>query len=162
MRHAHVVNPQHSLVTHPSPSYTRVHIPQQPKQTSQDVIVPQCSAELDGRVLQPPAKIATPASGSDVAARLYRALLRAAVLHVPAVTLKMSTTLEVPLPSAQGMRHAHVVEQKHRPFTHPSPSHTHPSCNNPNKLHKTYHCLRRRSRLRHPAATWLQGCIEPG
>ncbi len=34
-------------------------------------------------VLRPPAKIATPRFGSDVAARLNRAALRAAVLQVP-------------------------------------------------------------------------------
>ena len=34
-------------------------------------------------VLQPPAKIATPRFGSDVAARSCRAALRAAVLQVP-------------------------------------------------------------------------------
>jgi hypothetical protein len=45
-------------------------------------------------VLQPPAKIATPRFGSEVAARAYRATLRAAVLQAPDVTLKMSTALE--------------------------------------------------------------------
>jgi hypothetical protein len=41
----------------------------------------------------PPANIASPSFGSDVAARLYRATLRAAVVHTPLVALKMSTVL---------------------------------------------------------------------
>ena len=44
-------------------------------------------------VLAPPAKIATPTFGSDVAAKAYRATLRVAVLQAPDVTLKMSTAL---------------------------------------------------------------------
>ena len=39
----------------------------------------------------PPAIIASPSFGSDVAARAYRATLRAAVVHIPLVALKMST-----------------------------------------------------------------------
>ncbi len=60
----------------------------------------------------PPAKIATPTFGSDVAARYDRPTLRFAVLHVRDVTLKMSTALEVTLPlpaTAQVMRLAHAI-----------------------------------------------------
>jgi hypothetical protein len=41
----------------------------------------------------PPANIASPSFGSDVAAKACRATLRAAVLQVPLVALKMSTVL---------------------------------------------------------------------
>ncbi len=63
------------------------------------------------RVLPPPAKIATPRFGSDVAARFCRPTLRAAVLQAPDVTLKMSTALESPppMPAAQGMRLARAI-----------------------------------------------------
>ena len=54
-------------------------------------------------VLMPPAKIANPAFGSDVAARNNPALLRAAVVHVPEVASKMSTTLDTP--SASEKKH---------------------------------------------------------
>jgi hypothetical protein len=53
------------------------------------------------RVPWPTENNASPAFGSDVAARLYLATLRTAVLQVPAVTLKMSTTFEYPLPPAK-------------------------------------------------------------
>ena len=53
--------------------------------------------------LEPPANIASPSFGSDVAARLYRATLRAAVVHIPLLALKMSTVLTSPLASAQGI-----------------------------------------------------------
>jgi hypothetical protein len=72
-------------------------------------------------VLVPPAKIATPAFGSDVAARSDRATLRAAVLQAPFVTLKMSVTLQgmdcQDLTTAEGMRLAHVINTPH---THPT------------------------------------------
>jgi hypothetical protein len=58
-------------------------------------------------VLQPPAKIASPIFGSSVAAILYRATLRAAVLQAPEVTLKMSTASvgsEKPFAAAKYMR----------------------------------------------------------
>ena len=42
----------------------------------------------------PPAKIALPRFGSDVAARPLRATLSIAVLHAPAVALNMSTALD--------------------------------------------------------------------
>jgi len=48
----------------------------------------------------PPANIASPSFGSDVAARQHRATLRAAVVHIPLVALKMSTLLP-PTPPAQ-------------------------------------------------------------
>ena len=51
----------------------------------------------------PPANIATPSFGSDVAARKNRAALRAAVVQAPLLTLKMSTTLEHG-PPAQGVK----------------------------------------------------------
>ena len=55
--------------------------------------------------LMPPANIASPSFGSDVAARHCRATLRAAVLQVPFVALKMSTVLKESalLPSKQRM-----------------------------------------------------------
>ena len=84
-KHNHIP-PTHASPSHPYPSRNT------PNKQSQDVH-------------WPPAKIATPASGSDVAARLPRAWLRAALLQVPALTSKMSTTLK----AAQGMRHAHVT-----------------------------------------------------
>jgi hypothetical protein len=68
-------------------------------------------------VLPPPAKIATPTFGSDVAARANRPSLRAAVLQAPDVTLKMSTALELTLPAAQGMRLAHAISK-------PNPAHS--------------------------------------
>jgi hypothetical protein len=48
--------------------------------------------------LYPPAKIANPAFGRDVAAIRLRASLRAAVVQVPAIELKMSTALESTVP----------------------------------------------------------------
>jgi hypothetical protein len=42
----------------------------------------------------PPANIASPSFGSDAAARYARATLRAAVVHIPLVALKMSTVLK--------------------------------------------------------------------
>ncbi len=52
----------------------------------------------------PPANIASPSFGSDVAARLYRGTLRAAVVHIPLVALKMSTLLRgSPISPAQGI-----------------------------------------------------------
>jgi hypothetical protein len=49
--------------------------------------------------LQPPANIAIPSFGSDVAARAVRAALRAAVVQAPLFTLKMSTALVGALPA---------------------------------------------------------------
>jgi hypothetical protein len=43
---------------------------------------------------QPPANIATPSLGSEVAVTLVLAKLRAAVVQVPLLALKMSTTLK--------------------------------------------------------------------
>ncbi len=55
-------------------------------------------------VLEPPANIASPSFGSDVAERAYRATLRAAVVHISLVALKMSTVLTgAPAASAQGI-----------------------------------------------------------
>ncbi len=114
MRHAHVAN----TATPPSlthPPHTHTHPATRQTKTSQDV-------------QEPPAKIATPASGSDVAARPSRPWLRAAVLQAPAVTLKMSTTLEGLLFAAQGMRHAHVANTATPPsLTHPPHTQTHPA-----------------------------------
>ncbi len=51
---------------------------------------------------EPPANIASPSFDSDVAARLYRATLRAAVVHTPLLALNMSTVLTaLPVLSAQ-------------------------------------------------------------
>ncbi len=53
-------------------------------------------------VLSPPANIASPPFGSEVAARYCRTTLRAAVVHAPLFTLNMSTILtKLPLASAQ-------------------------------------------------------------
>jgi hypothetical protein len=82
-------------LTHASPSHSYPYC-YTPNKTSQDVHVP-------------PAKIATPAFGSDVAARFDRATLRAAVLQAPDVTSKMSTTLEK-VPAAHGIRQAHAID----------------------------------------------------
>jgi hypothetical protein len=71
--------------------------------------------------LEPPAKIATPRFGSDVAARYNRATLRAAVLQASDVTLKMSTAFKTLLPPAvQGMRLARAISKPNlRPLNHP-------------------------------------------
>ena len=54
--------------------------------------------------LEPPANIASPSFGSDVAASCCRATLRAAVVHIPLLALKMSTVLKLlPPKSAQGI-----------------------------------------------------------
>ena len=50
--------------------------------------------------LEPPANIASPSFGSDVAARSDRATLRAAVVQIPLVTLNMSTLFTTPLDPA--------------------------------------------------------------
>jgi hypothetical protein len=76
----------------------------------------------------PPAKIATPTFGNDVALREYRASLRAAVLQAPDVALKMSTAVEplVP-PAAQGMRLAHAIRKAasdHSSIPYPNPHNT--------------------------------------
>jgi hypothetical protein len=76
-------------------------------------------------VPRPPAKIAIPTFGSDAAASHIRFALRAAVLQVPDVTLKMSTALERPLIAAQGMRLAHTQSANQPPPTQPSDSPTH-------------------------------------
>jgi hypothetical protein len=76
----------------------------------------------------PPAKIATPKFGSDVATRPRRATLRAAVLQAPDVTLKMSTAVEPLVPSAaQGMRLAHAISKPtsaHSSIPFPNPHNT--------------------------------------
>ncbi len=77
--------------------------------------------------IAPPANIATPRFGSDVAARRCRATLRAAVLQVPDVALKMSTALEGLLPTAQGMRLAHAISKPtsaHSAVRFPNPHNT--------------------------------------
>jgi len=51
----------------------------------------------------PPANIASPSFGSDAAARPDRATLRAAVVHIPLLALKMSTVLKTPVAPAQGI-----------------------------------------------------------
>ncbi len=53
--------------------------------------------------LWPPANIASPSFGSDVAARYTRATLRAAVVHIPLLELKMSTVLTTPIAPAHGI-----------------------------------------------------------
>jgi hypothetical protein len=85
IRHAHTINTPHFL-NRCNP--LAKHIQQQLEHMSMDV-----------RDV-PPAKIATPASGSDVAAKLPRARVRIAALQVPVATLKISTTLDEisPLP----------------------------------------------------------------
>ena len=106
-------------------------------------------------VLSPPAKIATPTFGSDVAARRSRATLRVAVLHVPDVTLKMSTASETP-PTAHCMRLAHAIGKPTSalaPLNHPitQPAQHTTQFGKDTKINmdigNTYHRLQRRSRL---------------
>ncbi len=95
---AHTINTAHSPILKHSPSQSRPHAGH--RQSTQQ------------HALEPPAKIATPTFGSDVAARSDRASLRFAVLQTPDVTLKMSTALEkTPLSAAQGMRLAHAISE---------------------------------------------------
>jgi len=117
-------------------------------------------------VLQPPAKIATPRFGSDVAARPVRATLRAAVLQAPDVTLKMSTALELLPSTAQGMRLAHAISRAtpaHSSIRFPKP-HTTPHKDATKKHGNTYSSQysshQRRSRLQDSAEMWLQDLIE--
>ncbi len=73
------------------------------KQTSQlaSIFPPPQNNHFNTRyALWPPANIASPSFGSDVAARYTRATLRAAVVHIPLLALKMSTVLG----PAQGIR----------------------------------------------------------
>jgi hypothetical protein len=78
--------------------------------------------------LWPPANIASPSFGSDVATTLYRPTLRAALVHIPLVALKMSTVLTVPLPPAQGInnqrrQHKQTLSLATMPPTHkPTPA----------------------------------------
>jgi hypothetical protein len=110
----------------------------------------------------PPAKIATPRFGSDVAASHVRATLRAAVLQAPDVTLKMSTAFKTLLPTAQSMRLARAISKPNlRPLNHPIPQPAqHNTQRYENKHGNTYYRHQRRSRLRDSAAMWLQAMFE--
>jgi hypothetical protein len=102
IRHAHTINtPQYPNRCNPLAK----HIQQQLEHMSMDV--------QD----RPPAKIATPALGSDVAASSTLAWLRIAVLQFPVATLKMSTTLDAPDSTAQVMRNAHVIKTPYSPHS---------------------------------------------
>jgi hypothetical protein len=68
---------------------------------------------ISNNILQPPANIASPRFGSDVAARNHNGSLRAAVLHVPVLALKMSTALNATLPSAQIMIFENGLNKTH-------------------------------------------------
>ncbi len=110
MRQGHKFNTPHS--SHSCIPLTKHPIQQPIKQTPQHLLLP-------------PAKTAIPRFGRDVAARSRRATLRAAVLQVPAVTLKMSTALDMTLPliatAAQGRetrtqaQHATLLPLMHPP-----------------------------------------------
>jgi len=116
MRHAHVANTATAPFTHAS-TLTPIPIPQHAKQRHHKTYS------------RPPAKIATPASGSDVAARDRRAWLRAAVLQVPALTLKMSTTLEkATVRCTRHQTRTRLQNTTNNPsLTHPPHTHTHPA-----------------------------------
>jgi hypothetical protein len=111
---------------------------------------------------EPPAKIATPTFGSDVAARQHRATLRAAVLQAPDVTMKMSTALDQKLPAAQRMRLEYAISKPttaHSTIPFPNPRNT--TRKGTKKKHgNTYSSHQRRSQLRHSAAIWLQEILE--
>jgi hypothetical protein len=115
MRLAHAISKAtsaHSSIRFPNPHNT----------TRIDAKI--CQKSTWQHVPLPPAKIATPTFGSDVAARSARPTLRTAVLQAPDVALKMSTTLERPLLAAQGMRLAHAISKEtsaHSSIRFPNP-----------------------------------------
>ncbi len=83
--------------------------------------------------LLPPANIASPSFGSDVAARYARATLRAAVVHIPLFALKMSTVLAGLLAPAQGIsiqRRQQMRTTKLASMISPPPHTTPPAINN--------------------------------
>jgi hypothetical protein len=94
----HISNPQRLLkALHLQPN----HIPpaSSPPKTH---ITKQHKSQNEGHKPWPPAKMASPWFGSDVAARFHRATLRAAVFHFPLIASKISATaLPEPLPTAQ-------------------------------------------------------------
>jgi hypothetical protein len=119
----------------------------------------------------PPAKIATPTFGSDVAARRIRATLRAAVFQAPDVTLKMSTALEALLPAAQGMRLAHAISKQtsaHSIVQYPNPRNTLTTRNDANMATRTIATSEDRdSEIRQrcgckPLSSYAENCSGPG
>ena len=82
-------------------------------------------------LIAPPANMANPWFGSDVAARWLLATLRAAVVQRPLIPSKMSTALLQPPAHAQRIS-IHLQHLKARLFprnTCPPDSHITPSCN---------------------------------
>ncbi len=68
----------------------------------------------------PPANIASPSFGSDVAATKYRATLRAAVDHIPLAALKMSTVLTASLLAPGPLAAAQGISNQRRQLKHTS------------------------------------------
>jgi hypothetical protein len=96
--------------------------------------------------MKPPANMANPCSGSDVAAMPSLATLRAAVVQRPLVALNMSTALLTPPPAQRISAHL----QRHKARLFPPNTHTPTSTSHPisqyQQLNKkiTYLCLRLR------------------
>jgi hypothetical protein len=127
-------------------------------------IAPRISSNKQNKHVQPPpAKIASPALGSDVAARPLRALLRAAVLQVPAVASKMSTTFDS-VPSAKALNHGLTISaapSSHSRIPTHKPSHPASAQTNTTNTYHGQHSHQRRSRVQRSEAMWPQDHLEP-
>ncbi len=138
---------------HNSPLPNTLPPPQTPPPAITDINT--CNA------LEPPANIASPSFGSDVATSHHRATLRAAVVHTPLVALNMSTVLTAfPLAPAQRTSNQQQQQQQHTsplPHTPPSPHHPLQSLTS---THTTHRRRRRISPVLHSAAMWLQAILE--
>jgi len=112
-------------------------------------------------VLPPPAKIATPRFGSDVAARANSSYAESC--SAPSSRRHVEDVNSVGVAAARCARHETCTrnqQTKPRPLKHPIPQRAKHNTKDANMHGNTYSSHQRRSRLQDSAAMWLQDRIE--
>jgi hypothetical protein len=110
---------------------------------------------------EPATNIASPSFGSDVAATYDRAIMRASVVHIPLLALKMSTVLTAPVASAQGISNQQrQLKQTLKLASILPPPRIHQPLQSMTSTHATHYRRRKLLRTNNSAAMRLQENFE--